>query len=319
MSIELHCHTLFSVDGRGTPEAAVDAAAARGVAAISVTEHNHLGSLQRAAARAGELGMRYFAGIELDARFGERHYHFLGYGFDPCDDALHRLAARNHACYPRRFEVFFGKLLEAGCPFPREEFDSFLLRRYPTLPSPVPNTWAWKDFVEQKGGCAGYEEMNRQAQEWLAAQMRRAAQDAAQGGAAANTAPPPEGLEFCRFEEVRDAIHAAGGLVLFAHPGKALPRNPDAQDEMVRAAMAEGADGFELYHWANRSQGDFGRLERLAQELDCVVSGGSDCHDAPGTAPKAIGTCGAPDETADRLAEALSAANSRRAGISPPT
>lgn len=76
MSIEMHCHTLFSVDGRGTPENLVDAAADQGITVLAVTEHNHLGSLRRAKAHAERRGLRYINGIELDARWQNANYHF---------------------------------------------------------------------------------------------------------------------------------------------------------------------------------------------------------------------------------------------------
>lgn len=299
MSIDLHCHTLFSVDGFGPPEKFVEVAAGRGLTAMSITEHNHLGSLERAAACAEANGVRYFPGIELDAFYGERSYHFLGYGFDPSDEGLNRLAARNHACYPNRFEIYYGKLEEMGFPVTREDIAAYMEERYTSHPAPVPNTWALGAIVAGMGAIPGYEEMRKAAQQSLSARIREEAES--QGTPGENI------LRFCRFEEARDAIRGAGGIVLFAHPGKALPGDADAQEAMVRRLMDEGVDGFELYHWANASQSDFGQLEQLARELGCVVSGGSDCHDAPGEPPKELGTCGAPDDVADKLAEALAA------------
>jgi hypothetical protein len=295
MSIDFHCHTLFSIDGSGTPEELVGAAAARGVSALSITEHNHLGSAARAAARAAQLGIRYFPGIELDAFYGENSCHFLGLGINPYHAGLRDLAERNHACYAFRFELFYAELLSLGFPWQRQELLDHLKVRYPGHPAPVLNTYLLSHFIDQKGAPAGYAQMREEAL-WRTA--------AASGSVRPGAEAPGR---FCRFEEARDAIHAAGGLVLLAHVGKSLPGRHDEQVALIREMMEYGIDGFELYHHANTGNCRFDQLAELGRTLGCVISGGSDCHHAPGAPPKEIGGSGAPDELAAGLVAALKA------------
>jgi len=297
MSIDLHCHTVFSVDSYGTPEALVDLAADRGLTALAVTEHNHLGSTARAAARAAERGVRFFTGIQLDAFVGDRSHHFLVFGIDPAHDALRRLAERNHAVYAWRFEHFYAQLLDLGFPVPREELEAQLPVRYPTHPSPALNHFLLRDYLPLREPVPDYEKMSAEATRRAVQAMRN----------------DPDAARFCTFEQARDAIHAAGGICLLAHPGKVFPGNYDAQAAFIRARMGEGMDGFELYHYANASESRFEELAALALELDCPVSGGSDCGHLTRPTATELGGCGAPDELADRLAEAIARGASARA------
>ena len=97
--IELHCHSLFSVDARGTPEDLVDVAVGRGITAIALTDHNNLGGLSRTEAQAARHGIRFLPGVELDASCKDRSYHFVAIGFDAEDSALTDLVDRNFSVY----------------------------------------------------------------------------------------------------------------------------------------------------------------------------------------------------------------------------
>ena len=108
--LEMHCHTVFSIDGYHSPEVVVDVAAERGVTVLSITEHNHLGSVARASTRARQRGIRYFSGVEIDATCMDRDLHLMGIGFDPADQPLGSLVAGNFAAYASHFELYRPKL-----------------------------------------------------------------------------------------------------------------------------------------------------------------------------------------------------------------
>ncbi len=295
MNIEFHCHTLFSIDGSGTPEALVEAAAARGVVALAITEHNHLGSAARAAARAAELGIRYFPGVELNAFFDNRCFDFLGIGIDPEHPALQAVAARNHDCYTMRFNLYFDEMRRLGYPWTRRELEAYLPVRYPTHPAPVLNTYVVNGYAERHGGLPDFAGMKAEALRRMSDRERY------------SKPGPDEPGRFGRFEDARDAVHAAGGVILLAHVAAQVREGIDAQAKVIRALLAAGADGFEVYHPKNETFGDLAALAALADDLDCLVSGGSDCHHAPGTPPREIGGCGAqdPEGIVARLATAL--------------
>ena len=66
--IDLHLHTTAS-DGSLTPTKLMEAAVARGMEAISITDH--------------ELGIEFIEGIELSSEWRGREVHVLGYFIDP--------------------------------------------------------------------------------------------------------------------------------------------------------------------------------------------------------------------------------------------
>ncbi len=297
MNTELHCHSLFSVDGYETPETLVDAAATNDVKVLSITEHNHLGSLNRAAVRAAAHGIRYISGIELDAFFGEHSYHFLGFGFNPAHSGLRALAERNHACYEVRFEAYYHELLALGFPGQRHELEEHLAVRYPTHPAPVLSSYIVTSFMAHRGELDKLKEMRTEA-------MRRVAAKKAATSADAHSNGVSQSERFCDFTEARDAVHAAGGRILLAHVGKYLPDQHDEQVALIGRLHDEGLDGFELYHPVNAVACRLDELTKLAQTLGCLLSGGSDCHRAPGSPPTIIGSCGTPD---DLLAPLLTA------------
>jgi len=70
---------------------------------------------------------------------------------------------------------------------------------------------------------------------------------------------------------VFDTVHAAGGVVVLAHPGRT--HGPDE----VRRWVAEGMDGIEVMHPANRPATRT-VMSALAAELGLLRSGGSDWH-----------------------------------------
>jgi 3',5'-nucleoside bisphosphate phosphatase len=290
MPIEMHCHTLFSVDGQGTPENLVDAAADRGVTTLSITEHNHLGSQARAMARAQQRGLRYITGIELDCLWRQGSYHFLAFGFDPQHPALNALVDQQHAIYPERFELCLALLRQQGFPVDRQTLLQHLPHLYPTHPSPVLNKW----------GCARkLIESPAFPDPATGAAMLRKAYNQAQAQAGS----------FCNFQTARDTVKDAGGVILLAHLGKYFGTSPADYEnesfELLHDLLSHGIDGFELYHPANLNLPFFPRLLSEADQLNCLVSGGSDCHNAPGKPPTTIGSSPAPDEILDRLDHAL--------------
>ena len=301
MAVELHCHTLFSVDGHGTPETLVDIAAEQGVTTLSITEHNHLGSLKRACRRSTEQGIRYLTGVELDAVWQGEALHLLAFGFEPDHPDLQALAEENHALYERRFELYLKILAELGYPVSGEDLSQGLARRYPTHPAPVMNQWFAETTLVHQGvfpDRATFRQALAEAKSHLFA------------------GPGPQALgQFAPFREVITTVHRAGGVGLLAHVAKYFPGEAERQIALIQALTSAGLDGFELYHPANLAEPHFDRLALEAQISGCLISGGSDCHDASASGPGGIGSAPAPETIVPHLESAVA---HRRRSSSPP-
>ena len=73
-------------------------------------------------------------------------------------------------------------------------------------------------------------------------------------------------------ETVIDIVHAAGGIVSMAHPGRT-----QIDDQLARLGEA-GLDALEAYH-SDHDEAAVTRYAALAGEMGLLVTGGSDFHD----------------------------------------
>ncbi|MGH9076807.1 MAG: PHP domain-containing protein [Acidimicrobiales bacterium] len=88
--IDLHTHSTVS-DGSETPERVVEMAAAAGLSALALTDHDRLDGVEAARRRAGEVGVELVAGCELSCQHpGTMHVlvYFLEPGAGPLQDEL---------------------------------------------------------------------------------------------------------------------------------------------------------------------------------------------------------------------------------------
>jgi predicted metal-dependent phosphoesterase TrpH len=117
--------------------------------------------------------------------------------------------------------------------------------------------------------------------------------------------PPEKIWSFAALEEARDAVHAAGGVLLLAHPALYLRGDRAGQLALIRGALDAGLDGFELWHPANAREAHFVELLAEGRRLGCALSGGSDAHaDGDRPAPRPY-EAGAPGEALESIERAL--------------
>lgn len=261
MPAELHCHSLFSVDGWATPEELVEACAAAGITSLALTDHNSLDGLARARQTAETLGVRFFDGVEFDADWRGSEYHVVALGFDPGNVRLRHLCDRQFAQYALNFEPIL-RVLQRRYGVTPETLSAGLSGRYRTHPAPVLNKWFARGFLLGHGFFAS-EEVARREMPLIVAEAERGV-----------TRP----WVWADLGEVRDAVHGAGGIVLLAHVASYLRGDGAAQLALIHTMLELGLDGFELYHPSNLMEPHFADLVAEARRLDCAVSGGSDSH-----------------------------------------
>ncbi len=94
MAVDLHIHSLFS-DGTDDPETIVAAAAAAGLSAIALTDHDNLNGIARARVAAAAAGIELISGAELSVAWNGGPMHLLVYflepGSGPLQDRLHEI------------------------------------------------------------------------------------------------------------------------------------------------------------------------------------------------------------------------------------
>jgi predicted metal-dependent phosphoesterase TrpH len=267
--IDLHTHTTAS-DGRCTPEELVARAAAAGVTALSVTDHDTVAACAAVAAACAAAGIEFVPGIEITAVRDEADVHVLGYFVDPESPPLGTFLAEQRQRRIDRVGRMIAKLAGAGV---RLDADAIL---GPAIADPgrsVGRPWIARALV-----AAGYVGSSNEAfAMWLS--RGRPAFVPREG--------PSPGDAIAR-------IHEAGGLASMAHPGLVK------RDAWIGGFVASGLDAIEAYHTDHDPEAT-ARYRALATRLSIAVSGGSDYHADESHGAPFPGSTSLPREDFDRL------------------
>lgn len=244
--IDLHLHTTAS-DGRCTPRQLVERAAAAGVTAMAVTDHDTTAAVAEVRAAALAHGIEAISGIEITAVDSGRDVHVLGYFIDPADTELAEFLARQRAQRIARVEAVGARLAELGLPI---DLAPLLRQARQETGRSIGRPQVARAMV-----AAGHVTDTREAfDRWLATGRPAFVPRAG--------APP---------EQVIAILHHAGGLASIAHPGQT---DVDARINGFRDA---GLDALEAYHPDHDAAG-VERYLALASRLNLLVTGGSDFH-----------------------------------------
>jgi 3',5'-nucleoside bisphosphate phosphatase len=251
--IDLHLHTTAS-DGRLTPAELVDLAASAGLRVIAVTDHDTTASVADAQALARRQAIEVVPGIEITAVFGGRDVHMLAYFVDIGDAAFQRFLVGQRASRLARLEAIGARLAELGVPVNLE--GALGMARLQSNLS-VGRPQAARALV-----AAGHvRDMHEAFDRWL--------------GTGRPGFVPRAGPEPARVIEI---VHAVGGLVSLAHPGRTKV------DEQIAPLRAAGLDAIEVFH-RDHDDVDVAKYTAIARDLDLLVTGGSDFHDPATSRP----------------------------------
>jgi predicted metal-dependent phosphoesterase TrpH len=257
--IDLHIHTGYSEGAFGSPHDAVRKAAQLGLRAVALTEHDNIDSLPEAREAAKRYGVELVPGVEVTTHYRHRalSYHLLGYYFDPEDESLLKLIKRIREAQQHNLARVISTLGGKGSAVSWEALEACTAQLYPDIPGRLPDWYVLERLLVDAGAAENREE---------ASDMRLAALKEA-----GKIRGYPEQ------ERVFDTIKQAGGLVIMAHP-EGFIRDHATPKKLLGDLLAEGLDGVEAY--TPKHDGETRRFYGdLAEELDCVVTGGSDCHD----------------------------------------
>jgi len=249
--IDLHLHTTAS-DGRLSPAQLVARVAAAGITTMSVTDHDTVAGLAEVAAEAAPRGIRLVPGIEITSVAEGRDVHMLGYFFDVANAPLLAFLEGQRALRVSRMREIGARLALLGMPIDVEGLVTAAATR--------PGSSVGRPQIARALVAAGHVSSVQEAFErWLAAGLP---------AFVPRTGPSPA--------TVVDVVHAARGVVSFAHPGVTK------RDELIRPLADHGLDAIEVYHSDHKPE-DVQEYRGLAQRLGLQVSGGSDFHGDPST------------------------------------
>ncbi|WP_341733094.1 PHP domain-containing protein [Microcoleus sp. EPA2] len=239
--LELHCHTTYS-DGTLTPGELVAAAAASGVCALAITDHDTMSGWNEAFVAALLYNLEIVPGVELSTVHNDRSLHILGFYPDanklrvPLND---RLEGRF-----RRSQEMVDKLAAMGYPI--------------ALPKTSPGMAPGRPHLASALVAAGYAKSSREAfDRWLG-----------DGG--------PAYVRYEKFSIVEgiDLLRSSGAVPVWAHPY--LFRG-GVVEEVLKELVDAGLMGVEVYH-PSHSSSQIQKLQDLCLHYGLLMTGGSDYH-----------------------------------------
>jgi predicted metal-dependent phosphoesterase TrpH len=256
-TFDLQCHSTCS-DGALEPAAVVAAAAAAGVTVLALTDHDTVDGIDEALVAAREHAIDLVPAVELSTvdELGE-DFHVLGYGIDHTDAALASKLALWRADRAARIERMAGLLGDLDLEPDRRELDARLAAGRP-LGRPhlaAAAVAAHRARLEPAGLAEPSAFLEAYLVPGCPAYCRRA------------TPTVPEAIA---------AIHAAGGVAVWAHPFFDLWQ-PSEVSEAVARFTAAGLDGVEAFY-ATHDREQTLLLAGLAAEHDLLTTGSADFH-----------------------------------------
>lgn len=248
--VDLHAHTVVS-DGTVAPAQLVRLAKAKGLVALAVTDHDHVGGIEEAMEEGRRIGVEVVPGIELsveDPECGE--LHVLGYLFDPEDPALlNKLELLRNARLSRGARIV-ERLRQHGLDVTLQD----VAREARSDEGASLGRPHVARVLMAKGYVASVQEA---FDKWLGEGRR--------GYVPKDRLAPQDALLL---------VHNAGGVAVLAH---AVTVDASKRAALVRKLAAMGLDGVEVQH-SKHGEAERRELQALADELGLVATGGSDFH-----------------------------------------
>ena len=254
--VDLHTHSSAS-DGSLRPAEIPRLAEAERLAAVALTDHDTTDGLAEARAAAAEFPeLRFVGGVEVSAVFSPGTLHVLGLGIDENTPALARLLGHFRAARRERNPRILSKLQAMGL---RIDLDD--VRAAAPNPDGAPRKIISRLHIAHALVGKGF----------VASISEAFARYLGDG------APAYVHKERLAAAEVIEAIHAAGGAAVVAHPVQMKCAGRGDLERAIHSLVDVGLDGIEVHHSDHTDEQTRFYLE-LARQMDLLITGGSDFH-----------------------------------------
>lgn len=248
---DLHTHSSCS-DGTNTPAQNVELALERGLTGLGVTDHDTTEGLEEAVAAAtAHGGLEIIPGIEFSAEYEGASLHVLAYWVDPSHEGLRAELKRLTDTRFRRGELMIEKLQELGYDI---SFDRV-------------RELAGDDLIARPHVAEAMVEAGIVATEKQA--FERFISDDGPAYVPKHALHPVDALHL-----IRDA----GGVCVLAHPGM-WKGSGAVPEDLIEQMASGGMTGLEVDH-PDHAPEQRARYGDMAERLDLVPTGASDCHGA---------------------------------------
>lgn len=247
---DLHTHTSFS-DGTNTPSENVALALERGLSGIAITDHDTTDGFGESITAAAAVDLEMVTGIEFSAEYEGASLHVLSYWVDPDHAPLREELQRLTDTRLRRGEMMVTKLQDLGYEISFERVRSIAGGGLIARPHVA------RAMVE-----AGIVATEKEA-------FDRYISDDGIAYVPKHALHPMDALRL---------IAGAGGVCVLAHPG--MWKGAGSVPDILIEEMAEGGMvGLEVDH-PDHDEQQRTYYGAMADRLDLVPTGASDCHGA---------------------------------------
>ncbi len=255
---DLHAHSRAS-DGRLSPAELVALAARSSIAALALTDHDTLDGIAEAAEAAGSNAIRLVPGVEVSSVHADRDLHVLGLFVDPASSDLRGFLSGFRGERETRMEGMVRKAKDLGLGVAMEDVLEEAQGGMPARPHLA------RVLVRKRFARDVHEAFDRYLGEGRPLYVAR-------------RRPPPGA--------VAEAIRAAGGISIVAHPGVTRLDRVD-----ILNLKSVGLDGIEVAH-SDHSSSDVAKYRAIARLDKLLVAGGSDYHGAGHEGRESLGQKG---------------------------
>lgn len=256
---DLQSHSLHS-DGVLPPAEVIAHAARAGVRLVALSDHDTVAGVDEALAAGARHGVHVVAATEITVVDAVRDdLHVLGYRIDHRDARLLELLARSRADRDARAGRMAAALRDLGWTL-----DAEALRQRTAAGQPVGRPHLAQAILAEEANAA------RLAEEELADMSALIVAYLIPGAPAFVARTMPE------VPDAIDAIHAAGGVAVWAHPFWDL-EDPEIVVATVRRFAAAGLDGVEAFY-VTHTREHTELLVDLCAELGLLTTGSADFH-----------------------------------------
>lgn len=249
-AIDLHVHSTAS-DGSVPPEELPGLAVAANLAAVALTDHDTVAGLPafQQAARSFPA-LEAISGVELSTLYASRELHFVGLFIDPASPELLDFLAAQRQNRLERGERMRQKLASLGYPLTDEDLAA----------AGAGETLGRPHFAR------AMVEKYRFAS--IAAVFDKLLKHSAPAYVPRQLPPPGAAI---------DAIHAAGGVAVWAHPVYRQRNERAWARRLMRKLSDQGLDAVEGYY-SLFGPPETAMVTELAALTSLALSGGSDFH-----------------------------------------
>jgi len=269
VKIDLHIHSKTGSDGNLTIEELFKEARKRNITLMSITDHDSIDGQERAIALAGEYGINYLTGVELNVTFPAPSgksisLDFLGYRYDINNEALKTKLQLLREHRERRAAQILENL---NAEFDGENIERFTEADLSQIQSSIDGAFGRPhiaDYLVRKG-------IVRDRQEAFDKYLVKC-----------DVPKYPLSLA-----EASALIRNAGGVLVHAHPNDpngtsliSITPGLNEQTEIIERYMLNYIDGIECWHSKHDTR-TTAHYIKFARRHGLIATGGSDCHQKP--------------------------------------